>query len=169
MYTSEDCECQILPENAWEKDGEANLRVLKEADELITEGKGEVRKARVYVWALDHGNLEKEEWSYAEFRRDKMRMWVEERDEEYEEAVEVQRRVSGGGKKGDGCVPAVSSSSEGHSFEMVEETPEGSDDDESEEMKTKRIVSVIAGIANEEEVEAKKLKEMEKEILVSAV
>ena len=165
MYTLEDCECQILPENAWEKDGEANLRVLREADGVFKEGKGEVRKARAYVWALDHGDLEKEEWSYAEFRREKMRVWVEERDEEYEEAVEVQRRVSAGGKKGDGCVRAASSNSEGDSFEMVEEMPEGSDEDESEELRTKRIVSVIAGIANEEEVEAEKLKD----ILVSAV
>lgn len=167
MYTLKDCECQILPENAWEKDGEANLRVLGEADEFFREGKGRVEKARVYIWALDHGDLEKEEWSYAEFRRDKMRMWVEERNEEYEEAVDVQRRVSDGEKKGDGCVPAASASSEEDSFEMVEVTPERSGEDESEELRTKRIVSVIAGIVNEEEAEAKKLKE--KEILVSAV
>ena len=168
MYTLEDCECQILPENAWEEDGEANLRVLEEADGVFREGKGEVMKARVYVWALDHGNLEKEEWSYAEFRRDKMRMWVEERDEEYEEAVEVQRRVSDGGGNGDGCVLAASSSPQGDSFEMVEKTPEGGDEDESEELRTKRIVSVIAGIANKEE-EVENLKEKEKKILVSAV
>lgn len=167
MYTLEDCECQILPENAWEKDGEANLRVLGEAEGVFRESKGRMENARVYVWALDHGDLEKDEWSYAEFRRDKMRMWVEERDEEYEEAVEVQRRVSDGGKKGDGFMPPPSSSSEGDSFEMVEKTPEGSDEDESDELRTKRIVSVIAGIANEEEMEAEKLKE--KEILVSAV
>lgn len=143
------------------------MRVLGEADGVFREGKGRTEKARVYVWALDHGDLEKEEWSYAGFRRDKMRMWVEEKDEEYEEAVEVQRRVGDAGKKGDGCVPAASSSSEGDTFEMVGKTPEGSDEDESEELRTKRIVSVIAGIANEEEVEAEKLKE--KEILLSAV
>lgn len=169
MYTLKDCECQILPENAWEKDGEANVRVLEEADRVFREGKGEGRKARVYVWALGHGDLEKEEWSYAEFRKDKMRMWIEERDEEYEDAVEVQRRVSDCGKKGDGCVPAVSSSSEGDNFEMVEKTPEESDEEESEELRTKRIVSVIAGIASKEEVEAEKLKDKEREVLVSAV
>ena len=170
MYTLEDCGCQILPENAWEKDGQANLKIMEEAERVFREGKGRIENARVYVWALEDEDLEKEEWSYAEFRRDKMKMWIEERDEEYEEAMEVQRRVRDGGKKGDRCVPMASSSSERGSCEIVEKTPGESDEDESEELRTKRIVSVIAGIANEEEMEAEKLKEEEEqEILVSTV
>lgn len=187
MYTLDDCSVQILPHDAVEEDGRANQGVVASAEKEFQEGKAQVVKSRVYVWADPVSDLGEEEWHYADFRRDNMAKWIFSNDEEYAEAAQVQKKVHETidltGAEDNGVEEEYEWSGRKmtrEEFEKLHEkfrtdgvgeverevngqTPvglrgggkeDGVEESETEEMRTKRIASVIAGIAREEELAA---------------
>jgi len=68
---------------------------------------GDEVEAETYVWIAGEHLLEKVEWDFGEFQRDKMRRWVGGRDEEYSEvddAVKASGQDPTGGRGFNGAI-----------------------------------------------------------------
>ncbi|MCJ1354527.1 MAG: hypothetical protein MMC33_004516 [Icmadophila ericetorum] len=75
-------------------------------DESVGNVEGEEVEANSYVWADDEDYLDKKEWDYAEFRREKMmRHWVRRNSyDEVDEAVEAANGDPTGGRGHGGSI-----------------------------------------------------------------
>jgi hypothetical protein len=124
MYERKKVRARVLEEQVWDGDGKIDEDAWQRVSG-VAEGERKMVWAETYVWDLEWERLEEEEWTYEEFRRDKMKRWVDEDDnEEYDEEADD---YEWSGKK------------------------EKEEEEGSEESERKRIASVIARIAVLEE------------------
>lgn len=135
-------------------DGHGNIKE-EEMEKVKTSKEGErnMVTAETYVWDLGKDSLESEEWFFADFRREKMKNWVDgpENDgsvDHYEESG------AGMGSQGSGKVGTTETK---NGFEIEGGVIE------DEEQEKRRIASVVAGIA------AKEAEDCELDALKSAV
>jgi len=132
MYVRKNVRARVLEEQVWDGDGKIDEGAWQRVSG-VAEAERKMVWAETYVWDLPRERLEEEEWTYEEFRRDKMR-WVDEDDnEEYEEGEDEYEWSK-------------------------EEEKEEEGSEEGEERERKRIASVIARIAVLEELEEEEKK-----------
>jgi hypothetical protein len=139
MYERVVVEVEALEAEVFDREGNINEKEMEKV-KVSKEGERKMVKSETYVWCLSEG-LEEEEWSYADFRREKMRDWV-------------------GGPENDGINDYYDDSdteewSQNSDKELAltkteEEKIDGDGDEEDEEQEKRRIASVVAGIAAQE-------------------
>ena len=88
QYSRQKVSVRLLPEN-------------KELDDVLSEeeikgsGNWESREAETYIWKAEPGELEDEEWDFEVFKKEKMRYWTGERQDEVDSGFgDVDRAVA---------------------------------------------------------------------------
>ncbi|KFZ09785.1 hypothetical protein V502_08485 [Pseudogymnoascus sp. VKM F-4520 (FW-2644)] len=123
---------------------DAHGNIKKEEMEKVKaskEGERNMVTAETYVWDLGEDRLESEEWLFADFRREKMKNWVDgpENDgtvDHYDDSGTEKGSQDGDEKEG--------------TTETAKRLETGGDYVEDEEQEKRRIASVVAGIAAKE-------------------
>lgn len=140
MYRREVVQVQALDAEVFDADG-----VVREAEMQKVRGMGEGERrmvqAETYVWCIGEDDLEKDEWLYADFRKEKLRSWVDGPRDDSDGAGEKVGEENGKGDEAE-----VTKKKEKGGQEVGEEEEE----EEDEEREKQRIASVIARIVAEE-------------------
>ncbi|KFX90252.1 hypothetical protein V490_06550 [Pseudogymnoascus sp. VKM F-3557] len=157
MYKRVHIKVEVLEAEVFDAHGNINVEEMEKV-KASKEGDRKMVTAETYVWDLGEGGLESAEWSFADFRREKMKNWVDgpENDgaiDHYDDSGTERGSQDGAGKA------EVPKTDKG--FEIDAGIEGGGDEDEEHEKR--RIASVVAGIA------AKEAEDSEMDALKSAV
>ncbi|OBT67462.1 hypothetical protein VE03_03069 [Pseudogymnoascus sp. 23342-1-I1] len=153
MYKRVHVEVQVLEAEVFDAHGNIKQEELEKV-KATKEGERNMVTAETYVWDLGEHRLEKGEWLFADFRREKMKNWVDgpENDgsiDPYDDSG-TERGSQDGDEKAGAAETAKGFEIEGGNVE-------------DEEQEKRRIASVVAGIA------AKEAEDSQSDALKSAV
>jgi hypothetical protein len=140
MYRRVFVEVQALEAEVFDAHGNIKAEEMEKV-KSSNEGERNMVRAETYVWDLSKDRLESEEWLFADFRREKMKNWVDgpENDgsvDHYDDSGTGRGSQDGDGKEG--------------ASETVKRLEIEGDHVEDEEQEKRRIASVVAGIAAKE-------------------
>ncbi|KFY15098.1 hypothetical protein V492_02236 [Pseudogymnoascus sp. VKM F-4246] len=140
MYKRVRIEVEALEAEVFDAHGNIREEEMEKV-KATKEGERKMVKAETYVWDLSKKQLEDEEWLFADFRREKMKNWVDgpENDgsiDPYDDSG-TERGSQDGNGKAEMTEPEKGFEIEGG---VVED----------EEQEKRRIASVVAGIAAKE-------------------
>jgi hypothetical protein len=158
MYERVVVEVEALEAEVFDGEGNINDKEMEKV-KASEEGERKMVKAETYVWCLSEG-LEEEEWSFADFRREKMKDWVcgqqsDGSNDYYDDTDTEEESQNGDGKSALTKTEKKEGSKNGDEESEMTKTEkevkhEGGGDEEDEEQEKRRIASVVAGIAAEE-------------------
>lgn len=153
MYKRVRIEVEALESEMFDANGNINEEEMEKVKAKKKEKRSMV-KAETYVWDLGEGRLESEEWLFADFRREKMKNWIDgpENDgsfDHYDDPGAERGSQDGNGKVG---------TTETEKRLEMQGVMAG-----DEEQEKRRIASVVAAIA------AKEAEDDELDALKSAV
>ncbi|OBT88593.1 hypothetical protein VE02_03940 [Pseudogymnoascus sp. 03VT05] len=153
MYKRVFVKVEALETEVFDAHGNIKAKAMEKVN-ASKEGEKNMVRAETYVWDLSKDRLENEEWLFADFRREKMKNWVDgpENDgsvDHYDDSGTERGSQDGDGKEG--------------ATEIEKELEIEGGHVEDEEQEKRRIASVVAGIA------AKEAKDCESDALKGAV